>query len=266
MKFYKFNKKSLAVLITGIITVVLTGCSVNAAEGQGGLFQTYFVDPFAGLIRGIADLFNGNYGLSIIIITLMIRLLLMPLMLRQYKNQQSLKEKMDLMKPEMEAIQKKLKSAKNQAEQQRLQQEMLGLYKKYNVNPLQMGCLPILIQMPILMGFYYAIIRSKEIASHSFLWFSLGQPDLLLTAIAGLVYYIQFKVSMRNMPEASREQMKYMGLISPVMIVFISLNAPAALPLYWTVGGMFLIFQTMIGRKLYSAPQLSHGETKPDKA
>lgn len=265
-KEMKLSKKSLAVLITGMITVLLAGCTVHAAEGQGGFFQTYFVDPFTGLIRGIAEMFNGNYGLSIIIITLLIRLLLLPLMLRQYKNQQSLKEKMDLLKPEMEAIQEKLKKAKNQAEQQRLQQEMLGLYKKYNVNPLQMGCLPILIQMPILMGFYYAIIRSEEIASHSFLWFSLGQPDLLLTAIAGLVYYLQFKVSMRTMPEASREQMKFMGLISPMMIVFISLNAPAALPLYWTVGGIFLIFQTMIGRKLYSTSQIPSGETKPDKA
>ena len=105
-KEMKLSKKSLAVLITGMITVLLAGCTVHAAEGQGGFFQTYFVDPFTGLIRGIAEMFNGNYGLSIIIITLLIRLLLLPLMLRQYKNQQSLKEKMDLLKPEMEAIQK----------------------------------------------------------------------------------------------------------------------------------------------------------------
>lgn len=263
----KTLKKIFTVFLAGLIPVFLSGCAVNAqSEGNGGFFQTYLIDPFTNLIYAIADLFNGNYGLSIIIITLLIRLLLMPLMLRQYKNQQSMKEKMDLMKPEMDAIQKKLKETKNQAEQQRLQQEMIGLYKKYNVNPLSMGCLPILIQMPILMGFYYAIIRSKEIASHSFLWFSLGQPDLLLTAIAGLVYYLQFRVSMWNMPEASRQQMKFMGLLSPVIIVFISLNAPAALPLYWTIGGIFLIIQTWIGKKLYTGSPLSSAEAKPDKA
>lgn len=263
----KLNKKIFTILIAGLIPLFLSGCTVQAQGGdQGGFFQSYFVEPFVSLIHVIANFFNGNYGLSIIIITLMIRLLLMPLMLRQYKNQQSMKEKMDKMKPEMDAIQKKLKETKNQAEQQKLQQEMMGLYKKYNVNPLSMGCLPILIQMPILMGFYYAIVRSKEIASHSFLWFSLGEPDILITAIAGLVYYLQFKVSMSNMPSANQQQMKFMGLLSPIMIVFISLNAPAALPLYWTVGGIFLIIQTWIGKRLYSTPPAPAAEIKPDKA
>lgn len=263
----KLNKKLFTILIAVLIPLLLSGCATQAqGGGQGGFFQTYFVEPFVSLIHVIADFFNGSYGLSIILITLMIRLLLMPFMLRQYKTQQSMKEKMDKMKPEMDAIQKKLKETKNQAEQQKLQQEMMGLYKKYNVNPLSMGCLPILLQMPILMGFYYAIIRSEEIASHSFLWFSLGAPDLLITAIAGLVYYIQFKVSMANMPTANQQQMKFMGLLSPIMIVFISFNAPAALPLYWTVGGIFLIIQTWIGKRLYSTVPTPAVEVKPDKA
>lgn len=263
----KLNKKIYMILIAVLIPLLLSGCAVQAQSGdQGGFFQTYFVEPFVSLIHVIANFFNGSYGLSIILITLMIRLLLMPLMLRQYKTQQSMKEKMELMKPEMDAIQKKLKETKNQAEQQKLQQEMIGLYKKYNVNPLSMGCLPILLQMPILMGFYYAIISSKEIASHSFMWFSLGAPDILITAIAGLVYYIQFKVSMSNMPSANQQQMKFMGLLSPIMIVFISFNAPAALPLYWTVGGIFLILQTWIGKRLYTSVPAPATEVKPDKA
>lgn len=108
-----------------------------------------------------------------------------------------------------------------------------------------------MIQMPILIGFYYAIRGSAEIASHSFLWFSLGQPDIWLTAIAGIVYYLQFKVSLANMPKEQQKQMKIMGLLSPVMIVFVSLNAPAALPLYWAIGGSFLIVQTLIAKYLY---------------
>ena len=76
---------------------------------------------------------------------------------KNYKNQQGMKEKMDKLKPEMDAIQQKLKAAKTKEEQMALQQEMMGLYEKYDVNPMNMGCLPVIIQMPVIMGLYYAI-------------------------------------------------------------------------------------------------------------
>lgn len=173
-------------------------------------------------------------------------------MLKQYKNQQNMKEKMEILKPEMDEIQKKIKGTKDQAEQRKLQQEMMGLYQKHGVNPLSVGCLPMLIQMPILMGLYYAIRGSAEIASHSFLWFNLGHSDLWITAAAGVIYYLQSKVSMLNMTEEQQKQMKIMGMMSPIMIVMFSLNAPSALPLYWTVGGTFLIIQTLLARKIYN--------------
>jgi YidC/Oxa1 family membrane protein insertase len=107
--------------------------------------------------------------------------------------------------------------------------------------------------MPILTAFYYAIRGSKEIAHHQFLWFSLGHPDIIITALAGVIYYFQFKVSQTNMPAAQQQQMKFMGLMSPVMIVMFSINSPAALPLYWVVGGTFLTIQTFISHKLYQS-------------
>ncbi len=232
------------------LTFILSACSSQPGQNNDGFFHNYFVEPFANLIHWLAEIFN-SYGIAIIVITLVIRLVLMPLMLKQYKKQRDMKEKMDVLKPEMDAIQKKIKATKDQKEQQKLQQEMLGLYQKHGVNPLNMGCLPLLIQMPILMGFYYAIRGSEEIASHTFLWFNLGQSDIWITAIAGIVYYLQFKVSLSSMPTAQQQQMKFMGLLSPVMIVMISLNAPSALPLYWTIGGIFLTIQTLISRKLY---------------
>ncbi|WP_078433727.1 membrane protein insertase YidC [Metabacillus halosaccharovorans] len=246
----KRTKNLFVMIVVMISAFVLSACSAQNSNGDG-FFQNVFVHPFGSAIHSIANLFNGSFGLSIILITLIIRLILLPLMLKQYKNQQQMKEKMDLLKPEMDDIQKKIKAAKDQKKQLELQQEMVGLYKKHGVNPLSIGCLPMLIQMPILMGFYYAIRGSEEIATHSFLWFSLGQPDIWITAIAGIVYYVQFKVSMSNMPTQNQSQMKIMGLISPLMIVMFSLNAPAALPLYWAVGGIFLIFQSMLGKRLY---------------
>lgn len=257
----KTKRSFIIIALLAFTTLLLSACSAQAQSGKNdGFFHHYIVNPFSISIHSVADLFNGNYGLAIIIVTLIIRLALMPLMLRQYKNQMGMKEKMDVLKPEMDTIQKKMKTENDPKKKQELQAEMMGLYKKHGVNPLNMGCLPILIQMPILTGFYYAIRGSKEIAHHEFLWFSLGHPDIIITLIAGVIYYFQFKVSQSNMPTTQQEQMKYMGLLSPLMIVMFSFNAPAALPLYWVVGGTFLILQTMISRSLYQSkktPQVS---------
>jgi len=254
----KKNRSSLILAaIFMLSTLLLSACSSQAktttTTTKTGFFQTYFVHPFSNIIHSTAEFFGGNYGLAIIVVTLIIRLILMPLMLKQYKNQMVMKEKMDGLKPEMDAIQKKMKTEKDPKKKQELQSEMMGLYQKHGVNPLNMGCLPILIQMPILTAFYYAIRGSKEIATHQFLWFNLGHSDIIITIIAGLVYYFQFKVSQSNMPTAQQQQMKMMGLMSPLMIVMFSFNAPAALPLYWVVGGLFLTLQTLVSRRLYQA-------------
>lgn len=246
-------KKTFGVSVLVMIFMLLTGCQ-QAASGSGeGFFHTYFVNPFIVAIESIAGAFNDNYGIAIIIITVLIRLVVMPFMLKQYKNQQMMKSKMETLKPEMEAIQEKLKNTKEKDEQQKLQIEMFGLYQKHGVNPLNMGCLPILIQMPFLMGFFYAIRGSEEISTHSFLWFSLGQPDIWVTVIAGVVYFFQFKVSQYTMTAEQQKQFKLIGLLSPIMIVIFSFTAPAALPLYWAVGGLFLVLQTIIGRKMYAS-------------
>jgi YidC/Oxa1 family membrane protein insertase len=249
----KTKRSTLVIMaLLSITTLLLSACSAQTTNGKStGFFQTYFVHPFALFIKYVADMFNGNYGIAIILVTIIIRLVLMPLMLRQYKNQMIMKEKMDVLKPEMDAIQKKMKAEKDPKKKQELQAELMGLYQKHGVNPLNMGCLPLLIQMPILTGFYYAIRNNPEIGHHQFLWFSLGHSDIVITIIAGLVYYFQFKVSQTNMPSAQQEQMKYMGLLSPLMIVMFSLKSPAALPLYWVVGGSFLIIQTMLSQRLY---------------
>lgn len=229
--------------------LVLSGCS--AVENQEGFFYSIFVRPFDWALDYLGNLFGGSYGLAIIAITVMIRLVLMPFMLRTYKLQQGMKVKMDAMRPEMEDIQKRLKETKDREEQMKIQQEMMGLYKKHEVNPLNMGCLPAVIQMPIVMGLYFAILYSPDVRSHEFLWFNLGEADILMALIAGVVYYFQARVSLWTMPEQQQKQMAMFIYLSPVMILVISFTAMAALPLYWIVGGLILIFQTYLGRKFY---------------
>ena len=241
-------KKALALLFIPLL--LLAGCSANA-QGDG-LFQQLVVSPMTHLLEFNAHLFNGNYGLSLILATLLVRFLLLPLMAKQYKSQAEMRIKMEKIKPEVTAIQAKMQKATDMAEKSELQQELMKLYQTQGINPLNMGCLPMLIQMPILMGFYYAIQGSAEIATHSFLWFNLGESDIIMTLIAGAVYYLQFKMSLKQMPVEQQGQMKIMGLISPMMIMFVSFSAPAALPLYWSTGGLFLIAQNVLLRKKYN--------------
>jgi YidC/Oxa1 family membrane protein insertase len=246
-------KKRIGLVAMLLTTVAfLSGCA--GVENKEGTFYDIFVKPMDWLLMYFSDMFSGSYGLAIILITVLIRLVLMPFMLKNYKAQQDMKVKMDALRPEMEDIQKRLKEAKESGskdEQMKIQQEMMGLYSKHGVNPLNMGCLPLIIQMPIIMGLYFAILYSPEVKSHQFLWFNLGEPDMIMMILAGAVYFVQARVSLWTMPEQQQKQMKMFIYLSPIMIMFISFQAMAALPLYWAVGGLLLIFQTYLGRKFY---------------
>ncbi|MFS0656327.1 membrane protein insertase YidC [Bacillus sp. 179-C3.3 HS] len=217
-----------------------------------GFFHHFFVQPFSELIIWLANFFHDDYGLSIMFVTLMVRLLIFPLFANQFKKQKQMQEKMTRIKPQIDQIQSKLKKTKEPEKQKELQMEMINVYKENHVNPLAMGCLPMLIQLPIILGFYSAIRSTPEIASHSFLWFNLGQTDLLVAIFAGAMYFLQFYVTQRfakqsgTQTESALKQASIMGMIFPVMMFFLSLNTPAALPLYWMTSGFLLTVQTII--------------------
>lgn len=236
------------------LVLVLSGCDYSQEENRDGFFFNTFVQPMDSLLHWLGDNLNHNYGLAIIIITLIVRLAIFPFMMRTYKNQMMMREKMKIVKPEMEEIQKKTKVATTQEEKMEAQQEMMALYKKHGINPLNMGCLPILIQMPVVMALYFALRWPSEggITEYPhFLWMNLTEVDFFMVAIAGLVYAAQAYVSMQFVPAEQRKQMQLFMYISPIMIIWISLISPSALPLYWAVGGIFLIFQTWAGNTFY---------------
>lgn len=252
---FTFIKKYSGIGIILILIVFLAGCTgldEPITENATGWFDYYFVYNFSRLIKWLASYLSGSYGLSIIVITLIIRLSIMPFMLKQTRQSLEVQDKMKVIRPELEAIQEKYKDNKEANAQAEMQQEMMVLYQKHNFNPLASfaGCLPMLIQMPILIAFYHAIRRTPEIAAQNFLWFNLGSTDLLLTVLAVGIYFFQSRVTLIGLDEAQRKQMAIFGIISPIMIGVISLNAPAALPLYWAVGGLFIIFQSLISKRI----------------
>ncbi|MGX8176634.1 membrane protein insertase YidC [Exiguobacterium artemiae] len=243
----KRTKIWLTLGLMSVLAIVLSGCTPGT-YGTGepitadteGFWKHYFVWPMAWLIGTFAKYFNGDYGIAIVITTLIVRLVILPLMIKQTKSMGG----MQVIQPEMMKLREKY-SSKDQETQQKLQQEMMKLYQEHNVNPLA-GCLPILIQMPILIAFYNAIIYTPAIFQHSFLWFDLGKPDpyFILPILSAIFTYLQQKISMAGQDD--NPQMKIMLYVFPIMIFVMGVTLPSALSLYWVVGYIFSIIVTIV--------------------
>lgn len=261
--FTAFTKK-YRIFAAIAILVILSGCGAQGTidSSTPGFFNHYVVYPFSYLIQHIASFFGDSYGMAVIVMTLLVRIVLLPLMLRQYKGQQGMRQKMSAMQPELNKLKEKYKE-KTPENQAKLQKETMELYSKHQFNPMAIGCLPMLIQMPILTGLYYAIKMTPELAQHSFLWFQLGTPDHILPFLAAAIYYVQFRVSQIGADPAQQKQMGFIGLLSPVLMGIFSFSAPAAVPLYWVIGGLFMIAQTFVSKKLYPALPVSTGTDTP---
>ncbi|HJV17849.1 MAG TPA: YidC family membrane integrase SpoIIIJ [Bacillales bacterium] len=236
------------------IFLLLAGCNQikqPITPESTGVWNQYIVYPLSWFITKVAVLLGGSFGLSIIVVTIIIRLVILPLMIKQTKSSKA----MQALQPELAELKKKY-SSKDQKTQQKLQQETMALFQKNGVNPMA-GCFPILIQMPILIGFYHAISRTTAIANDNFLWFDLGDKDpfYILPIIAGITTFIQQKMMMAGTANQN-PQMAMMLWMMPIMIVVFAISFPAALSLYWVVGNIFMIVQTYFikGPELKNTP------------
>ncbi|MGY0694161.1 YidC family membrane integrase SpoIIIJ [Virgibacillus sp. FSP13] len=242
-------RKKIFLLATLIgLLALLSGCTeINEpiTPESEGFWNSYFVYPMSWVITYFAEMFNENYGLSIVIVTIIIRLILLPLNVKQLKSSKAMQD----IQPELKEIQQKY-SSKDANTQQKLQQETMALFQKHGVNPLA-GCLPIFVQMPILIAFYHAIRRTEEIQTHHFLWFELGSPDpfYILPLVAGAATFLQQKLMMAGNPAGQNPQMMVMLYVMPIMITVFAMFFPSALALYWVVGNIFMVAQTLFIRK-----------------
>lgn len=234
--------KKRILLVMGLLSIVLlAGCTEikePITSESAGFWNEYIVYPLSWLIKEGALLLGGSFGLSIIVVTILIRLAILPLMIKQTRSSKA----MQALQPEMAELKKKY-SSKDQKTQQKLQQETMALFSKHGVNPMA-GCFPLIVQMPILIGFYHAISRTREIANDNFLWFDLGDKDpyYILPIVAGITTFIQQKIMMAG--QEHNPQMAMMLWMMPIMIVVFAFSFPAALSLYWVVGNIFMIVQT----------------------
>src|SRR6266508_6691768 len=229
---------------------------------------------FVGFMESILLTFlawTGNGGLAIILFTILARLVILPLTLKQMQSSR----KMQMLQPQIKEIQRKYGK-----DPQKLQEEQMKLYREYKINPLG-GCLPIFLQFPIFIGVYRAVINLTQVsvAEHvgramvaglaasginvahfpqhlgeaqlygSFLWIpDLGRTDpFYVLGVLSLVF--QLIVQLMAMPRVQDAQQKAMSqsmLVLPLMFAYIGFTFPAGAVLYWVIGSVLSMIQQYI--------------------
>ena len=180
-----------------------------------------------------------SYGLAIILLTVLIKLLVYPLTKKQLQSMKA----MQRIQPQLQKLQEKYKN-----NPQVLQQKMMELYQKEGANPMS-GCLPMLIQMPILMGMYYTLYSfDYGGAAPSFMWLpSLSETDPLyvLPLLSAATTYLTSKTMQSSNNANQNQQMKVLTYMMPIFIGWISLNFPSGLVLYWVTMNVVQIVQQL---------------------
>ncbi len=221
-----------------------------------GLWTNIFVKPLAWVIIKVGILVK-NYGLSIIILGILLRLLVLPLT----KQTLDMSENMKKANPELQRLEKKYGNPQDQETMLKKNQEMLMIYKKYNIKPFS-GCLVSLIQLPLFFAFLEAIQRIPAILEGKILWFDLGTTPwaaissgkyyyLVIVILISVATYFSFKNT--SAPSVNEDQIKQTQMMTKMMCVFItimSFSLNVGIGLYWFSTSAFAILQNYILKKL----------------
>lgn len=243
--------------------------TLNAGFNEGALMTKLLYKPLFNILMLLYVYIPGqDFGVAIIVLTLIIRLILYPSYLQTIKSQQSLKN----LQPHIDKVKELYKDDKAKQSQ-----ELVKLYQEHKVNPLG-GCLPLLIQLPIMYALYrvFTVGLSNENLSHLYNWFpkipetinttflaftgipaltvNLATPNLYLAILAGIVQLAQGLVMKRMQPATA--DLKSGGISKiinvqmiyffPLFTVFIAVSLPAALSLYWVATTFFMVVQQLI--------------------
>lgn len=214
----------------------------------------WLASPFSKLLNrgmnGIEGFFRsvpGSFGIAIVLVTLLIRIVLWPL---HHRSQRTMK-RMAKLGPIMKELREKY-----QDDAKKLNEETMKLYRDYGVNPLG-GCLPMLLQMPIFFGFYRMLMNAVELRHEAFLWVGdLSQPDTIfqvlgfpvnvLPLLMGATMIWQMKVT----PQAGDPTQQKIMMFMPLIFLVVCYGFASALALYWTTQNIFSVGQTYLTRNL----------------
>ncbi len=210
-----------------------------------------------------------NYGLSIIAITVILRVLFLPLTLKSMRSMKLMQAKMQTIKPKVEALKEKYKDDKTKQNA-----ELMKLYSSHGVNPLSSlgGCFPLLLQLPVFIALYDVLLYSIDLRQSSFLWINdLAEPEHLfnipifgeyelpfriLPLLMGVSWFLSQKMTPVTAPgsESMELQMKMMQFM-PIIFTVMFWSLPSGLILYWTVSNILSIFQQLYINRTVHIPQ-----------
>lgn len=227
--------------------------SVTSGKYEG-IWTSIFVKPLAWVIIQIGNIFK-NYGIAVIITTLLIRLILCPVTIKTAKQSENMKKA----QPELQKLEKKYQNKQDQQSLTMKSQEMMAIYKKYNISPLS-GCLFAFLQIPLFFAFYEALYRLPAIFEDKLLGFELSTTPwigisngkylyLILPVLVLLVTYFSFKQNQNTGAGVQEKQMKMMLNVMTFVIFFTSFSMSTAIVLYWITNSGFTIIQNLIVKR-----------------
>ncbi|QMU55669.1 MAG: membrane protein insertase YidC [Candidatus Mycalebacterium zealandia] len=199
--------------------------------------------------------FFDNYGVSIIVITVVFRLLFLPLSIKGMRSMKKMQKKMETLKPKLDALKEKFKDDKK-----RQNEEMMKLYSNHGINPLSSlgGCLPMLAQVPVFIALYYGLLYSIELRHSSFLWISdlsaaemlfdvpgTSVPFRILPLAMGVSWWFSTKLTpIAAAGDTAAMQAKIMQFM-PLVFTFVMWDFPSGLVLYWTASNVLSVAQQL---------------------
>ena len=227
-------------LLASLMTVsfFLGGC---VSRNTDSFSYRLIARPISQLLEWFADIFQGNYGYALIFLVIIIRFLLLPLTFKQQEAAIIGTEKRKYYQSYLSQFQTKIQEAQSSEEKMLYTQQQQAFMKENGISLFgNMGCLPLLIQLPILSGMYMAIYTNQSIQEYTFYGLPLGERSIVLTVIFVLLSVLQMKMSLVTMPEEARKQHSSSMLFMPLMMGLFSYSTAAGISLY-------LVTTTIIG-------------------
>ena len=204
--------------------------------------------PLFYVLRFVHD-YTQNYGVAIILLTCGIKLLFVPLQYKSYKSMQGMQK----IQPKIQAVQAKFKD-----DRERLNRELMKLYKEHKVNPVG-GCLPMLLQMPVFISLFNILYMTVDLRRAPFaLWItdlSIPDPYYVFPILMGASMVLQQKI----MPTTMDPTQAKMMLLLPVFLTFLFLNFPAGLVIYWLTNNVLTILQQVVTDRFFLKPATAGG-------
>lgn len=218
-----------------------------------GLWTSIFVKPLAFILLWLGRIV-GNYAISLIIISIIIRLISFPLTKKTAVQSEMMKKA----QPEIDKITKKYKDKQDQESMMRQSQELMMVYKKYNISPMS-GCLFAMLQFPLFIAFFEAVQRTPAIFEDKFLGMQLGTTPMVGVTSAGFIAYLilmlliagttfySFKMNLSN--TNMDPSMKTMPIMMSAIIIITALFMPSALGIYWVTSNLLTIAQNIVVKR-----------------